>query len=213
MSETKRKVKPMKIVGVVLCVILSLVLIGNMTIIVKGTIDPDTPPGIFGVTSMIVMSGSMSGDAPDHIEVGDMIIARKVDPSTLQIGDVITFMEDKTTITHRIISVNEDGSFITKGDANDSEDLKAVTYEQIIGKFAFRIPKLGDFALFMQTPVGMLVFIGIPLVVYILLDVILRARFHKKEQKLADEKEKDKENMQAEIERLKAQINESKTEE
>lgn len=40
----------------------------------------------------------MSGDAPDHIEVGDMIIAKAVYPATLLVGDVITFMENgKTT--------------------------------------------------------------------------------------------------------------------
>lgn len=210
MSEKpQKKIRPTKVIGIALCVILLIILIGNLTIIIKGTINPDTPPGLAGFTSMIVMSGSMSGDAPDHIEVGDMIIVKKVNTDNLQIGDVVAFSEGKTTITHRIAALNEDGTFTTKGDANNAEDQKPVKKEQIIGKYLFRIPKLGNMALFMQTPVGMLMFIGIPLVLYILLDVLLRTGFNKKKNQMEADAEKDKEDMQAEIERLKARLAEN----
>ena len=44
-----------------------------------------------------------------------MIIAKAVDPATLQVGDVITFMENgKTTVTHRIIGINEDVHILQK---------------------------------------------------------------------------------------------------
>ncbi len=209
----KKKAKPSRIVGIVLCVVLAIVLLGNITVIIKGTIDPNRPPGVFGSTSMIVLSGSMSGDAPDHIEVGDMIISKDVDPAALKVGDVISYMEGKSAVTHRIIGINEDGSFKTKGDANPSEDQHPVYPEQIIGLFAYRIPKLGDLALFMQSPMGMIVFIGIPLAIYILLDMLLRARHNRSKEKLAEAAEKDKEDMLAEIERLKAQLSDGKSEE
>ncbi len=206
--------KPMKIITSILCVILALMLISNLTIIIKGSLNPDKPPSVFGFTSMIVLSGSMSGDAPDHIEVGDMIITKSVNASELKVGDVITFMENgTTTVTHRIMAINEDGTFTTKGDANNAEDQIPVEKENIIGKFWFRIPKLGDAAMFAQTPTGMLVVIGVPLVLYILLDMVLRARQNKKDKQKADEDKSSKEDMEKELEELRAKLAEKESSE
>ena len=211
MNKEKKNPKWLSVLLAVICVLLSLVLISNLIVIIKGAINPDRPPSAFGFTSMIVLSGSMSGDAPDHIEVGDMIVTRSADPKTLEVGDVITFMEEGTTaVTHRIIGINEDGSFITKGDANNTEDRIPVQHEQIIGKFMFRIPKLGDIAMFAQTPLGMLIFIGLPLAAYIILDLVMRAR-QNKNKKTADEQSKaENEELKAELERLRSQLAEEK---
>jgi signal peptidase len=73
-----------------------------------------------------VVTGSME----DHIHVGDYIlIYRKND---YQIGDVVTFKEKDSMITHRIIR-EENGYFITKGDANNTEDEK-ISKDKIVGK-------------------------------------------------------------------------------
>ncbi len=198
------------VIGIVLCVIFAFMLACNLTIIVKGTIDPDRPPSVLGVTPMVVLSGSMSGDAPDHIEVGDLVISVPVDPAELKVGDVITYSEDGMVVTHRIIELveAEDGTteFQTKGDANDSPDVRPIRADEIIGKFKYRIPKLGDFALFLQTPIGMVIFIGIPLFAFIIYDIIRRNRAKNKEDKKTAE-------LQAEIERLRAMAGETAKEE
>ena len=49
-------------VGLALCVILSFFLVCNLTVIVKGALFPDRPPSVLGVTPMVVLSGSMSGE-------------------------------------------------------------------------------------------------------------------------------------------------------
>ena len=209
MSKEKKTPKVMSVISIIICIILTVILISNLTIIIKGALNPERPPSSFGITSMIVLSGSMSGDAPDHIEVGDLIITKTVDPSTLQVGDVITFMEEgTTTVTHRIIGINEDGTFKTKGDANNAEDRIPVTHEDVVGKFMFRIPKLGDMAMFAQTPVGMLIFIGIPLVAYLMLDVAVRSRAGKKKKKAEKETEDETQKLREELERLKSQLSE-----
>jgi len=210
MAQNGKKSKVLTIVSAFICVILSIILLSNLIIIVKGALNPERPPSAFGVTSMIVLSGSMSGDAPDHIEVGDLIITKSVEPETLKVGDVITYMEQGTTaVTHRIIAINDDGSFKTKGDANNAEDREPVLPEKVIGKFVFRIPKLGDVAMFAQTPFGMMVFIGIPLLAYILLDIAVRSKQNKRKKK-ADEKAKEEsDKLKEEVERLKAQLSEN----
>lgn len=209
MSREKKSIIP--IISTVLCIIFSLILICNLTIIIKGTVNPKKPPSVFGVTPLVVMSGSMSGDAEDHIEVGDLIFSSKTEPAKLQVGDVISFMESETTVvTHRIIEVGktEDGKiqWITKGDANNAEDKKPVTEDQLVGVYKMRIPKAGDFAMFMQTSLGMIIFVGIPLFAFIIYDIIRRNMQAKKENTTRAE-------MEAEIERLKALAGETKPEE
>ena len=211
MSGKKKSSKVLTVITGIICVFLSLILISNIIIIVKGALYPERPPAVLGFTSMIVLSGSMSGDAPDHIEVGDLIVTKEVDPKTLEVGDIITFMEGgKTTVTHRIIGINEDGTFLTKGDANISEDRVSVKHEEVIGKFLFRIPKLGDVAMFSQTPLGMMLFIGGPLVIYLGLDVAVRSRQNKKKKKAEESSMEENEKLKEELERLRAQLSDSK---
>lgn len=168
-------------VSVVLIVALGLLLACNVVIIVQGTLLPERPPSILGITPLVVLSGSMSGMQEGHIETGDLVFVGAVDPDTLEVGDIIAYMQGGVTITHRImgISTGEDGklSFTTKGDANNAEDTEAVSQDQLVGVYRGRIPKLGDFAMFLQKPLGMLVFIGVPLLSFILYDICRRQRY------------------------------------
>lgn len=193
--------KALSVIGLVLCVVFGFMLICNLTIIIKGAIHPETPPSVLGTTPMVVLSGSMSGTAEDHIEVGDLIFVGKAEAEELAVGDVIAFMEDGAVITHRIIEISEaeDGTlqFTTKGDANNAADRAPVTEENLVGIYKTRIPKVGSFALFLQTPAGMLIFIGVPLVAFIVYDLICRRREKKQKQEAAED-------LQAELERLRA---------
>lgn len=203
---TQRKRLIPTVIGTLLCVVFGLLLICNLTIIIKGTLNPEKPPSVLGITPMVVMSGSMSGDAEDHIEVGDLIFVKNVDADKLETGDVIAYMSGGSTVTHRITEINkdEDGNllFTTKGDANNAEDTEPVTEEQLVGVYQGRIPKAGDFALFLQRPLGMLLFIGVPLLAFIIYDIVRRQRYAQMENEKAKE-------MEAELARLRALTKES----
>lgn len=204
MTKQKKKLPHILLsaLGLVLCVVFGFMLICNITIIVKGTIAPERPPAVFGVTPMVVLSGSMSGNAEDHIEVGDLIFVGPAEPDELQEGDVIAFMEENSTsvTTHRIMEITENDLgervFITKGDANNVEDQIPVTEDRVVGIYLSRIPKVGDFALFLQEPLGMILFIGVPLLAFIIYDIIRRQRMANK----ADAKTSE---LEAELERLR----------
>ena len=245
----------------------------------KGVADPDTPPSIFGVTPMVVQSGSMSiwvdaddhaaghvihlvtqdqiadldaagiaalkpgdtfwsyeedykvqntlvsvGDtedgkifsvhrlAEDHIEVGDLIFVRKVDTASLRVGDVISYLEDGVVVTHRIIKIGQkDGklSFTVKGDANLSKDTEPVAEDKVVGKYGWRIAKMGDFAYFIQKPVGMLLFIGAPLAAFIIYDIFRRQRAANKAGAKTAEADAERAALEAELERLRKLAGES----
>ena len=217
-QETKKESKStpnkaLPIIGLVLCVVLGFLLICNLTIIIKGTLYPERPPSVLGLTPMVVLSGSMSGDAPDHIEVGDLIFVGRAEPKELKVGDVIAYMESDestTVVTHRIIEIltAEDGSlqWRVQGDANNTPDENPVPENNLVGIYKFRIPLVGDFALFLQKPLGMVLFIGVPLLAFIIYDIIRRQR--------TANNEKSKQNeLEAELERLRALAGEKANEE
>lgn len=184
-------------VGVLLCIVLLPMLLINTVLIVKGTLDDTRPPSIFGVTPLVVLSGSMDDGKADAMQVGDMILVKDCDTTALKVGDVIAFMENGYTVTHRITAVNADGTYITKGDANNTEDLSSRDPEDIIGIYQSRIPGLGNFAMFIQSSAGMICFVGIPLLVFVIYDVVRRQHELKKERLKQDE-------LKQELEQLKS---------
>jgi len=83
----------------------------------------------------------------DGFDVGDMPVVRGQEK--YQIGDVIVYSVEgiNAPIIHRIIKINDDGTYQTKGD-NNSGQLNyefSVKPEQIKGKVIFIIPKIGYF--------------------------------------------------------------------
>ena len=116
-----------------------------------------------GIRTFTVLSGSME---PTY-HVGSLIYVKKVDPTTIRPGQVITFMLDENTVaTHRVVEVVPDEDdpstlrFRTKGDANDAEDGSLVHYKNVIGTPVFTIPKLGYVANYIQHPPGLYVAIS-----------------------------------------------------
>lgn len=188
------------VVGAILCVVLGTMLLCNLTLIIKGALFPEKPPSVLGVTPMVVLSGSMSGEQEGHIEVGDLIFVGRAEPKELAVGDVIAYMSGQTTVTHRITAIDSSADgllFTTKGDANNAEDTEQVAQDQLVGIFLWRIPRLGDFALFLQQPLGMLLFAGVPLMAFVIYDIIRRQRYANRQSRRAAE-------LEAELERLRA---------
>ncbi|MCL2695832.1 MAG: signal peptidase I [Clostridiales bacterium] len=190
------------IIGIIICVLLAPILAMNLTIVIKSYTNPDRVPDFFGVKPFVVVTGSME----PAIFGGDLVVTKTVDPAALNVKDIIAFKDGTAVITHRIMELTEVGgepAFITQGDANASPDEKPVLYSQVEGIFVFRVARLGHLAMFMQTPVGMIVFVGIPLCGFILYDIIRRRLSEKKEK--SEERFTDLE-AQAEIERLRAAL-------
>ena len=69
------------------------------------------------------------------------------------------------------VSINEDGSYIVKGDANSEVDNENVKPENIIGKVIFRIQGAGKIQFFLASKKGWMVAIIIPIVVIVIYDL------------------------------------------
>jgi signal peptidase len=138
---------------------------------------------------MMVVTESME----DYILAGDLIIVEEVDPTTLNIGDVITFFDPigngTTTVTHRIIDIVNDETglwFQTKGDNNNIPDREFVESSAVVGIYVFRIPYIANIALFMQSVPGLIICIFVPLAAFVAYDLIRRMQFEKKKDQERD---------------------------
>ena len=129
---------------------------------------------VFGYKAYIVNSDSM---AATDFNAGDLIFVKEVDCSTLQEGDIITFISQNSesfgeTVTHKIRKLTRDASgkpgFITYGTTTDTDDATVVTYPYVLGKYETHIPRVGTFFNFLKTPQGYIVCIFIPFMLLIL---------------------------------------------
>lgn len=171
--KTKSASKVFIAIIVLICLILVPILIANLTIIVKSFTQPDEVPNFMGYKPFIVLSGSME---PEFYP-GDLVLVREVQPESLQVGDIISFREGMSVVTHRVKDIIEEDNqrkFVTKGDNNNVEDRIAVIESQLEGRYLLKVPGLGNFAMFMQTPLGMMIFIALPLTAFILYDILRR---------------------------------------
>lgn len=139
-----------------------------------------------------VLSGSMEPSYP----VGSLIYVKKMNPTELRKGDVITFMlNEETVATHRIVDVVVDEQdpqvlrFKTKGDANDVEDGSLVHYKNVLGSPIFMIPMLGFVASYIQQPPGIYLAIsfGAVLLLLVFLPDLFGENDEKKKQNNGDE--------------------------
>jgi len=126
-----------------------------------------------GYRSFLVQSGSME----PAIMTGDIIMIHN--QNNYIKNDVITFHgSDGRIVTHRIVEIsqkNGNSYFLTKGDANRSEDEDSITQDQIIGKVSLVIPKLGYLVAFSKSLPGLIILAIFPAVLFIL-DELLKVK-------------------------------------
>lgn len=153
------------VIGILLCALLLPVIIINITLMVQTFIHPDIPPSFMGLTPLAVESGSMS----PFFDEGSLVIVRSVDrveAQDLEPGTVICFQSGSSYVTHRITqrSTEADGSvrYTMQGDANNTPDVQPVSPDQILGVYVTHAAGLGDFVLYLQTPVGMICCVVLP---------------------------------------------------
>lgn len=190
-----------KIIIILSLVIMLPILFVNIVILINSYTKPDEIPGFFGWKPFIVLTGSMEKE----INSGDIAVTKEIENTDLKVGDIIAYKKTNAVVTHRIIAIETDENgklvFTTKGDNNNTEDEEKVYENEVEGKYKFKIAGLGNVAIFIQTPMGMVVSLSIP-VILIIITQIIQSR---KNNSYAKKKDLEQKNMQIEIENLKKQ--------
>lgn len=162
---------------------------------------------LLGYRVFSVLSGSME---PKY-STGDLIYVDEVDPSQIKVGDAITFIlnEDLLVATHEVIGIDaEKQHFFTKGIANEDADKDPVHFNNLIGKPVFSLPKLGYVSNWIQNPPGTYVTIaaGVALVALVFLPDLLRGKKKKEAPQGDADKDKELEQLRAELAAAKQQL-------
>ena len=115
------------------------------------------------------------------INVYDVVVNVKVsNPEKIKVGDIITYVSTSTasegmTITHRVVEVrkDEDGKYeyLTQGDNNSNPDSLYVSFDKVIGKELFIIPKLGKVQFLIANKKTWLLLLLIPIFFFIIKDL------------------------------------------
>lgn len=103
----------------------------------------DEVPSLFNRSLFRILSSSMEKE----LSQGDIILI-DTNTSNIKENQVITFVmetsQGKIINTHRVISVNEDNTYTTRGDNNPEYVTETVKPEDVIGVYVgFKIPKIG----------------------------------------------------------------------
>ena len=207
-TEGKLKWTPGRIAYLILILVLVALVLYLLVARIAGKV-----PSIFGYSVVRIVTPSMDPKIP----VGSFVLIKKAVPEEIAVGDIITFYTDDPdpvvagkTITHRVLAVScEDGQYVftTKGDnqaTNPVPDAYPARGERLVGRYVCgMLPVTAMVTLYREhLPIALLVTILIPTIIMIQSTV-------RKKIKLApaEREERIRQQVEAELARLKAEQN------
>lgn len=98
------------------------------------------------------------------MKTGDFILVRE--QADYAVGDVVLFHDGGSLVTHRITRRTAAG-FVTKGDANNAEDVSPVPPDVVEGRVVAVIPRLGAVLSFFKSPPGLLLLLAAGILLYV----------------------------------------------
>ena len=142
-------------------------------------------PQRMGYQTYHIMSGSMEPEIPE----GSLIYVETVRPAEIEPGDVIVYNLDSSVVAHRVVENRVvSGEFVTKGDANEAEDMSTVPYSALLGRVKHHVDSLGSFMMLYTSSVGKVYVLAFALcgVLFNVLAERLRARRREEQQALKE---------------------------
>lgn len=137
----------------------------------------DNKLSIFSYRMFTVVSGSME---PKY-KIGDVLIAKETAPEDIKVGDAVSYLGKvgqfkNKVITHEVVEIeksnNNEFIYHTKGLANLVED-PIVGQDQLYGVVIYRSFILSLVYSIVSKPLGMFIFILIPIMYIIISEIII----------------------------------------
>lgn len=130
---------------------------------------------LFGYSIFTVVSESM---VPEY-NVGDMIVARRVDEESIEVDDDVVYLGEKgiltdKIVTHRVVKIEEENNekiFHTKGIANATKD-PAIDYDQIYGVVLCKSVLLSTLSHMINNKVIFFFLLFIPFVIMVFFEIL-----------------------------------------
>ena len=175
----KRRQRRASLIGQILMILLIVGLalgsVFNIYVIVNRVLREKGYPRAFGVTP-IVVAPSEDAELEDVVYPGDLLFAFEQDLEKYQPDEIIAYTYNGIVLIGIIDSSEVDSQgvvrFIIWATAHESVYEPTATLDNLLGEIQVRIPLIGYFVLFLGTLPGRIIFVGIPLMVYIILMLI-----------------------------------------
>ncbi len=122
--------------------VLLRVAVAAVLVTLAGLVVLALAPRLVGFQGHVVVSGSME----PRLSPGDVVLTRPVLPQDLEPGQVLLFPDPEGAdrlVLHRLVSFDERGDLVTRGDANQSDDSTHVPASSVIGEAQLRVPHVG----------------------------------------------------------------------
>ena len=196
-----------KVFNAIMSVLSTLMMILAVCVMVFTLISVNTfnrqDRSLMGYKAFIVLSDSMSAT---DFDAGDLVLTKDVNPAELQEGDIIAYISENPdnygeVVTHKIRTVNSDGTFTTYGTTTDTDDAYPVSWEQVLGKYDRAIPKVGAFFNFLKTTPGYICCIFVPFALLIMMQGLNTVKLFK-QYKREQQEDIDRQKAELEQERL-----------
>lgn len=172
MIEKVKNNKALRILYMTFKAITTLVIVLVITIIFIQRVS-NNKLNLFGFSMYTIITESM---VPKY-QVYDMIIAKEVDVSSIEVGDDVVYLGEKDDfkdkiVTHQVIKIDENtGKFHTKGLANNTED-PLINGDQIMGKVIYKSKLLSFISKVVNNPYGFYFVIFVPFSILVVMEVI-----------------------------------------
>lgn len=141
-------------------------------------------PKVFGYSFINILSGSME----PTISAGDLVICKEQD--SYNVNDPVLFEDQGFLVLHRIVDIDEDGDFITKGDANNVNDKAEIQPENVYGKMTGVLHGWGSTLSYLSSRMGAFWTILVSLFIYLALGAgkdLLKEESEQKEESVEEQ--------------------------
>lgn len=142
----------------------SIIAVINIVMFFQYHVLHATVPTFFGYSYVNILSGSME----PTLSIGDMAICKEQDAYAT--GDAVLYQDKGYLVLHRIVEVNEDGTFVMRGDANNVDDETAISQSNVYGKMVYSFNGLGNTISYISTLSGAFWTVLSALLIYLALD-------------------------------------------
>lgn len=188
----KKKGLIKKAVGILSGIVISLEIVIIIFIVI--TKISGGVPSLFGHHMYVIVSPSMTPE----INVGDVIVSKKYENETLEVGDVIQYVGrggdiDGKIITHKIISISGEGSgetIVTKGTANTEPD-RPISRSDVIAVMKYKTVLIGPIYKICTSTAGFIFLVMLPLAGMIVFEIVNLVIELKKEREKEEEEQDD----------------------
>lgn len=142
----------------------SIIAVINIVMFFQYHVLHATVPTFFGYSYVNILSGSME----PTLSIGDMAICKEQDEYA--VGDAVLFQDKGYLVLHRIAEVNDDGTFVMRGDANNVNDETAIPQSSVYGKMVYSFNGMGNTISYISTLAGAFWTVLSALLIYLALD-------------------------------------------